>query len=129
MLLITKVGSPTLGLRAPALGACGGAFGFLAFGFLAVAALLELAGLAAGAESGRIGRGEAGRAIGLAVGLVDMDKGLDPTSKGEVEKKRLTPQGCRVRVRMRVRVRVRGAAGAPMVIISAGVMLARRSCW
>ena len=73
MLLITKVGSPTLlGLTAlPALGACGGAFalGFLAFGFLAGAALLELAGLAAGAESGRIGRGEDGRAIGLARGF------------------------------------------------------------
>ena len=73
MLLITKVGSATLlGLTAlPALGACGGTFalGFLAFGFLAGAALLELAGLAAGAESGRIGRGEDGRAIGLARGF------------------------------------------------------------
>ena len=73
MLLITKVGSPTLlGLTAlPALGACGGAFalGFFAFGFLAGAALLDLAGLAAGAESGRIGRGEDGRAIGLARGF------------------------------------------------------------
>ena len=70
MLLITKVGSPSLGLRASALGACGGAFGFLGFSFLTVlSALLELAGLAAGAESGRAGRGEEGRAIGFARGL------------------------------------------------------------
>ena len=75
MLLITKVGSPTVGLRAPVLGACGGAFGFLAFGFftdLSALLELELAGLAAVAESGRTARGEAGLAMGLARGVDDM---------------------------------------------------------
>ena len=88
MLLITKVGSPTLlGLTAlPALGACGGAFalGFLAFGFLAGAALLELAGLAAGAESGRIGRGEDGLAIGLARGFSIVFRGAGTAVGGAV---------------------------------------------
>ena len=84
MLLITKVGSATLrGFTAPpAPGACGGAFalGFLAFGFLAGVALLELAGLATGAESGRIGRGEDGRAIGLARGFSIVTRPQRPSS-------------------------------------------------
>ena len=75
MLLITTVGSPTVGLSAAAAapGAWGGAFGFLAFGFFSfLSAELELAGLALGAESGRKARGDEGRAIGLARGVDDI---------------------------------------------------------
>ena len=106
MLLITKVGSATLrGFTAPpAPGACGGAFalGFLAFGFLAGVALLELAGLATGAESGRIGRGEDGRAIGLARGFSIVTRPQRTSSP-------------RVREERRAHSRAVGCAGAPGV--------------
>ena len=69
MLPITSVGSAAVGLRGAAPGACGGALGFLALGFFSFLSEDELAGLALEAESGRTARGEAGLAMGLAIGL------------------------------------------------------------